>query len=94
MRRQCLISACRVLGVALWSTTVPVMVAAQTGHNCNAPFSAGIIANCGFEHSPPFNSWVVANPPGPLLPWTVLSAEPEAIRKPSGLAATENTRSS
>jgi hypothetical protein len=52
----------------------PAVVTAQTGHDCNDPFSSGIILNCGFEDPTPFNWWIVTNTPAPLLPWTVLPA--------------------
>lgn len=58
---------------------LPSITVAQTGHDCNGAFSAGIIANCGFEDPIPFNSWIVTNPPGPLMPWTVMPAGPPPL---------------
>jgi len=54
-------------------------VFAQAVHDCNDPFSSSIISNCGFEHSTPFNSWLITNPPSPLLQWTILPAGPPPL---------------
>lgn len=57
----------------------PCGASAQSTHDCNDPFSSGIILNCGFEDATPFNSWIVTNTPGALMPWTILPAGPPPL---------------
>jgi len=72
---------CSAVGLILTGALIliPRGAWAQSTHDCNDPFSAGIIQNCGFEHPTPFNSWLVTNPPAPLLAWTLMPAGPPPL---------------
>ena len=78
IRERLVIKVAEALLVAA-ALAVSCTVYAQAPHDCNDPFSSGIISNCGFEHSTPFNSWLITNPPSPLLPWTIFPAGPPPL---------------